>query len=103
MEILKKVAQEYLKSEVTEQVWDNGPYYDQQTKQYEYGYYLEHERIDVYTFTHDAMGRLKTILIANGDTYYLGGEHAGDIGADAMEDYRLIEVIYGQYWFFNGK
>ena len=92
-----------LESELTEQVWDNGPYYDQQTKQYEYGYYLEYERIDVYTYTHDAMGRLKSILIANGDTYYMGGEHGGDISADAMEDYRLIEVIYGQYWFFNGK
>ena len=92
-----------LAGELTERVWNNGPYYDQQTKQYEYGYYLQYERIDCYTFEHDASGRLKSILIANGDTYYMGGEYGGYISAEAPYEYRLIEVIYGQYWFFNGK
>lgn len=92
-----------LAGEQTDQIWDYGSYFDYITKQYEYGYYLQFERIDIYSFAHDDMGRLKTILIQNGDTYYMNGEYGGQISSDAMSDYRLIKVIYGRYWFFNGK
>lgn len=86
-----------------DQDWDYGVYFDPETNTNEYGQHLKYEIVDSYQFGYDDLGRLKTMLIKNGDSYHMTGAYAGQMWNEAVYDCQLIEVIYGQYWFFNGK
>jgi hypothetical protein len=97
-------AQGVLLSSVrTEENWDYSVYFDPVTGRWEYGHFLKFQTVDRYTFTFDDGARLKSILIANGDTYYMSGELSGQVAGEALSDFTQIDVIYGQYWFFDGK
>lgn len=66
-----------------------------------FGYSMESQQQDEYTFTYDDRGRMVRYDITYGDMYQMSGENKGHVRWDNPDESAYVEFTYGDYIYYD--
>ena len=68
----------------------------------DYIFFSELETVHTYSYGYNSQGQLASVDITYGDSYWVHGDKAGTLCRQAEYASKHIDIIYGNYFFYEG-